>query len=74
LKGIRLPNMKLYKAIINNLGYKTTLDDTGIKTAVNVFFEDYSGSLELSPCRKNMSNKVSIDYCCMLKFEIKPSL
>jgi len=60
LKEIRLPTRsfivaqkkKLYKAIVNNLGYKTTPDDTGIKTAVNVFFEDYLSSLELSPCAK----------------------
>ena len=47
---------------LNSLGFKTNPEDTRIKTAVNVFFEDYLNSLELRPCVKKLLNKVSIEY------------
>jgi putative hydrolase of the HAD superfamily len=47
---------------LNSLGFKTKPEDTRIKTAVNVFFEDYLNSLELRPCVKKLLNKVSIEY------------
>jgi len=47
---------------LNNLGFKTNPEDTRIKTAVNVFFEDYLNSLKLRPCVKKLLNKVSTEY------------
>jgi len=47
---------------LNNLGHKTTLDDPRVKTAVNVFFEDYLNSLELRPCAKSLLTKISTSY------------
>jgi putative hydrolase of the HAD superfamily len=47
---------------LNSLGFKTNPEDTRIKTAVNVFFEDYLNSLELRPCVKKLLNKVSTEY------------
>jgi putative hydrolase of the HAD superfamily len=47
---------------LNNLGFKTNPEDTHIKTAVNVFFEDYLNSLKLRPYVKKLLNKVSTEY------------
>jgi len=47
---------------LNSLGFKTNPEDTQIKTAVNVFFEDYLNSLELRPCVKRLLNKFSIEH------------
>jgi putative hydrolase of the HAD superfamily len=47
---------------LNNLGFKTNPEDTRIKTAVNVFFEDYLDSLELRPCVKKLLSKISVEY------------
>jgi putative hydrolase of the HAD superfamily len=47
---------------LNSLGFKTNPEDTRIKTAVNVFFEDYLNSLELRPYVKKLLNKVSVEY------------
>jgi len=47
---------------LNNLGFQTTPEDPRIKTAVNVFFEDYLNSLKLTPCAKRMLEQISVDY------------
>jgi len=47
---------------LNNLGFKTNPENTHIKTAVNVFFEDYLNSLELRPCVKQLLSKISTKY------------
>lgn len=47
---------------LNNLGFKTNPEDAQIKTAVNVFFEDYLDSLELRPFVKKLLSKVSTEY------------
>jgi putative hydrolase of the HAD superfamily len=47
---------------LNSLGFKTSPEDTHIRKAVNVFFEDYLNSLELRPCVKKLLDKVSIEY------------
>jgi FMN phosphatase YigB (HAD superfamily) len=39
---------------LNCLGFKTSPEDAHVKTAVNVFFEDYLSSLELNPCARRM--------------------
>lgn len=46
----------------NRLGFKTTPEEACIKTAVNLFFEDYVNSLELRPYIKDLLNKVSLEY------------
>lgn len=47
---------------LNSLGIKVSPEDARIRTAVNIFFEDYLTSLELRPCAKNMLKKLSEDY------------
>jgi len=47
---------------LNNLGFQTNPEDMHIKTAVNVFFEDYIKSLELRQYAKGMLKKISTDY------------
>jgi putative hydrolase of the HAD superfamily len=47
---------------LNNLKFKTNPEDTRIKTAVNVFFEDYLNSLELRPYAKKLLTQVSTEY------------
>jgi len=47
---------------LNNLGFKTNPEDVRIKTAVNVFFEDYLKSLTLRPYVKKLLNKVSMEH------------
>ena len=40
---------------LNSLGFETNPEDVRIKTAVNVFFEDYLDSLELRPYVKKVA-------------------
>ena len=47
---------------LNSLGFRTNPEDTRIKKAVNVFFEDYLDSLELRPYVKKLLSKVSMKY------------
>jgi len=47
---------------LNCLGFKTSPQDTRVKTAVNVFFEDYLASLELNPCAEPMLVRLSKRY------------
>jgi putative hydrolase of the HAD superfamily len=61
-KLMEVSNAVWISEAINNLGFKTSPEDTRIKTAVNVFFEDYIKSLELRQCVKKLLNKVSIEY------------
>ena len=61
-KLVEVTNAVWISEALNNLGFKTTPDDPRLKTAVNVFFEDYLNSLELRPCAKNMLKKLSMDY------------
>lgn len=44
---------------LNNIGFKTTPEDTCVKMAVNVFFEEYVNSFELRPCVDEMLAKAS---------------
>lgn len=61
-KLIEVTNAIWIAEALTNLGFKTGPEDTRIKTAVNVFFEDYLKSLELRPCTKTMLKKFSINY------------
>jgi len=47
---------------LNCLGFKTGPADARVKTAVNVFFEDYLSSLELNPCARRMLVRLSKRY------------
>ncbi|MEM3577311.1 MAG: HAD-IA family hydrolase [Candidatus Bathyarchaeia archaeon] len=47
---------------LNSLGFKTTPEDERIKTAVNMFFEDYVRSLKLRPCVKRLLGELSCEY------------
>jgi FMN phosphatase YigB (HAD superfamily) len=44
---------------LNYLGFDTIPEDACVKMAVNVFFEDYSDSLELNACGREMLMEVS---------------
>ena len=61
-KLIEVTNAVWIAEALTNLGFKTNSDDTRIKTAVNVFFEDYLNSLEPRPCTKKMLRKLSMNY------------
>ena len=47
---------------LNYLGFKTDPEDARLKTAVNVFFEDYLNALELNPCAKQLLSQISRQY------------
>lgn len=47
---------------LNYLGFKIHSEDARVKTAVNVFFEDYLNSLELNLCAKQVLSQVSNRY------------
>jgi len=61
-KLIEVTNAIWISETLTNLGFKTNPNDTRIKTAVNIFFEDYLSSFELRPHAKRMLKKLSIDY------------
>jgi putative hydrolase of the HAD superfamily len=44
---------------LTNLGYETSADDSRVKVALNIFFKDYVDSLELRPCAKKLTRKIS---------------
>ncbi|MEM3641779.1 MAG: hypothetical protein QXH37_07665, partial [Candidatus Bathyarchaeia archaeon] len=46
-KLVEVTNAVWISEALNNLGFKASLEDVRIKTAVNIFFEDYLNSLEL---------------------------
>lgn len=43
---------------LNKLGYNASADDSRIKTALNVFFQDYVDSLELRPYAKKLTERI----------------
>jgi len=61
-KLVEVTNAVWISEILNNLGYDTTPDDTRVRTAVNISFEDYLNSLELRSCAKIMLKKLSRNY------------
>ncbi len=73
-KLIEVTNTVWIAEALTNLGFKTNSDDTRIKTAVNVFFEDYLNSLKLRPCAKKVLRKLSMDYkvCLVSNFTYAP--
>ena len=61
-KLVEVTNAVWVSEALNNLGYQTTPDDSRVKTAINIGFEDYLDSLELRPCAKNVLKKLSRNY------------
>jgi putative hydrolase of the HAD superfamily len=61
-KLVEVTNAVWISDALNSLGFKTTPQDSQIRMAVNVFFEDYLNSLELRSCAKKILEKVSTDY------------
>lgn len=59
---VEVTNAVWISEALNNLGFKTNTEDARIKTAVNVFFEDYLNSLELRPSVKKLLNQASMEY------------
>jgi FMN phosphatase YigB (HAD superfamily) len=43
---------------LNNIGCSVSVDDSRIKTALNVFFQDYVYSLEFRPCTKKLIKRI----------------
>jgi len=58
---IEVTNAVWISEALTNLGFKTSPEDTRIKMAVNIFFEDYLNSLELRMCAKKTLKKLSKD-------------
>jgi hypothetical protein len=44
---------------LNGLGYETSAEDSRIKVALNIFFQDYVDSLELRPYAKRLISKIA---------------
>ena len=44
---------------LNTLGYRTSREDSRIKAALNAFFQDYVGSLELRHCAKKLLGRIA---------------
>jgi HAD superfamily hydrolase (TIGR01549 family) len=61
-KLVEVTNAVWISEALNNLGYETTPDNSQVKTAINIGFEDYLNSLELRPCAKNILKKLSRNY------------
>lgn len=58
-KLVEVTNAVWISEALNNLGFKTSPEDSRIKTAVNLFFEDYVGSLKLRRCVKQTLQMLS---------------
>jgi putative hydrolase of the HAD superfamily len=46
---------------LNTLGFATKPDDSKIRVALNVFFEDYINSFELRPCARKLLQETAAD-------------
>ena len=47
---------------LNALGFKTTPESSSVKSALNIFFEDYLQAFELRPCVKRLLTELSAGY------------
>lgn len=61
-KLIEVTNAVWVSEALTRLGFKTGPQDTHVKTAVNVFFQDYLNSLELRRCVKRILEKTAADH------------
>lgn len=58
-KLIEVTNAIWISDALNSLGFKTNPEDSRIKTAVNIFFEDYLNSLKTRKCAKKLLKTLS---------------
>lgn len=61
-KLVEVTNAVWISEALNHLGFETKPEDARIKAAVNVFFEDYLGSLKLRPNVKKLLNWACAEY------------
>ncbi|MEM2972358.1 MAG: HAD family hydrolase [Candidatus Bathyarchaeia archaeon] len=61
-KLVEVSNAVWIAEALNNLCFRTNPEDANVKTAVNAFFEDYLGSLELRQCAKKLLSQLSMEY------------
>jgi Predicted hydrolase (HAD superfamily) len=59
---IEVTNAVWIAEALNSLGFKINSDDWRIKTAVNVFFEDYVSSFRLRKCAKQVLRMLYGEY------------
>lgn len=59
---VEVTNAVWISEALNNLGFTTRPEDAPIKTAVNMFFEEYVKSLELRPCARNLLKALTTKY------------
>jgi putative hydrolase of the HAD superfamily len=61
-KLVEVTNAVWIAEALNNLGFQTSPEDWRIKTAVNIFFEDYVNSFRLRRCAKQILSMLSETY------------
>lgn len=61
-KLVEVTNAVWISEALNTLGFKTDPEDSRIKTAVNIFFEDYVASLRLRRCAKQTLQRLSENH------------
>lgn len=61
-KLVEVTNAIWISEALNTLGFKTSPEDTRIKTAVNIFFEDYLSSFRLRKCARQTLEALAGDY------------
>ncbi|MEM3616580.1 MAG: HAD family hydrolase [Candidatus Bathyarchaeia archaeon] len=61
-KLVEVTNAIWISEALNSLGFKTSPEDARIKTAVNIFFEDYLNSFRLRKCTKQTLEALFGDY------------
>ncbi len=61
-KLVEVTNAIWISEALNSLGFKTSPEDTRIKTAVNIFFEDYLNSFRLRKCAKQTLEALTGNY------------
>ncbi|MEM3011401.1 MAG: HAD family hydrolase [Candidatus Bathyarchaeia archaeon] len=61
-KLIEVTNAVWISEALNIMGFKTSPEDNRIKTAVNIFFEDYLGSFRLRKCARQTLEMLAWEY------------
>jgi putative hydrolase of the HAD superfamily len=61
-KLIEVTNAVWVSEALNNLGFKTSVEDPKLRVALNVFFEDYVNSLRLRAYAKTLLRKIAGSY------------
>ncbi|MCS7114658.1 MAG: HAD family hydrolase [Nitrososphaerota archaeon] len=60
-KLVEVTNAIWISEALNSLGFETVPEDSRIKVAVNLFFEDYLNSLKMRKCAKKLLRKLSTE-------------